>query len=186
MPHIAFYKPYGTVSQFTPEAGHRPLAAFGLPRGVYPAGRLDADSEGLLILTSDGRFQHLVADPSHGKEKTYWAQVDRVITEEALAKLRAGVTLGDGPTRPCRARLIEDPGLPPRVPPVRFRKTVPTSWAELIITEGRNRQVRRMLAHVGFPVLRLVRRAVGAVTLEGLEPGRWRELTQEEVRSFSK
>ena len=181
MPTIIFNKPYGVLSQFTPEHGHASLADFSLPKGVYPAGRLDHDSEGLLLLTSDGSLQARIADPRHKTAKTYWAQVERGITEAALAALRAGVVLNDGPTRPCGARILPDPGLPPRVPPVRFRKTVPTSWAELVLKEGRNRQVRRMLASVGFPVLRLLRRAIGPLTTEGLEPGRWRELTASEI-----
>ncbi|MCM2267277.1 MAG: pseudouridine synthase [Elusimicrobiales bacterium] len=181
MTTLIFNKPYGVLSQFTPEDGHVSLAAFGLPAGVYPAGRLDADSEGLLLLTSDGALQARVADPRHKLPKTYWAQVEREITPEALARLRAGVTLNDGPTLPCGARALPDPGLAPRVPPVRFRKTVPTSWAELVLKEGRNRQVRRMLASVGFPVLRLVRSAIGPLTLQGLEPGLWRPLTRAEL-----
>lgn len=181
MPTIIFNKPYGVLSQFTPEHGHPSLGDFGLPGGVYPAGRLDHDSEGLLLLTSDGSLQARVADPRHKLPKVYWAQVEREITESALAALRAGVTLKDGPTLPCGARLLPDPGLPPRVPPIRLRKTVPTSWAELTLKEGRNRQVRRMLAHVGFPVLRLVRRAIGPMTTSGLEPGAWRQLTQAEI-----
>jgi 23S rRNA pseudouridine2457 synthase len=181
MTTIIFNKPYGVLSQFTPEHGHASLADFSLPKGVYPAGRLDADSEGLLLLTSDGALQARVADPRHKTAKTYWAQVEREITEEALARLRAGVELNDGPTLPCGARALPDPGMAPRVPPVRFRKTVPTSWAELKLKEGRNRQVRRMLAAVGFPVLRLLRAAIGPLTLAGLAPGEWRELTPAEI-----
>jgi 23S rRNA pseudouridine2457 synthase len=185
MTAIIFNKPYGTLSQFTPESGHASLADFGLPKGVYPAGRLDHDSEGLLLLTSDGALQARVAAPRHKLPKIYWAQVERVITEEALAKLRRGVTLRDGPTLPCGAKQLPDPGLPPREPPIRFRKTVPTSWVEIVLKEGRNRQVRRMLACVGFPVLRLLRRAIGPLTAEGLEPGRWRELNAEELRRLA-
>lgn len=181
MPTIIFNKPYGTLSQFTPEHGHPSLAEYGFPKGVYPAGRLDHDSEGLLLLTSDGDLQARVADPRHKLPKTYWAQVEREITEEALGKLRAGVVLNDGPTLPCGASALPDPCLPPRVPPVRFRKTVPTSWAEIILKEGRNRQVRRMLAAVGFPVLRLLRRAIGPLTVDGLEAGQWRELKTPET-----
>lgn len=184
MPSLIFNKPYGVLSQFTREHGHRSLVDFGLPAGVYPAGRLDHDSEGLLLLTSDGSLQARIADPRHKTPKTYWAQVEREITPEAVAALRGGLGLKDGPTLPCGARALPDPGLPPRTPPIRFRKTVPTSWAELILKEGRNRQVRRMLAAVGFPVLRLVRRAIGPLTLEGLEPGAWRELTAAEVRKL--
>ena len=184
MPTIIFNKPYGVLSQFTRAHGHRSLEDFGFPEGVYPAGRLDADSEGLLLLTSDGGLQAHIADPRHKTPKVYWAQVDREITGEALQKLRAGLALGDGPTLPCGARLLPAPGLPERAPPVRFRKTVPTSWAELTLKEGRNRQVRRMLAAVGFPVLRLLRRAIGPLTFEGLAPGEWRELTAAEIKSL--
>lgn len=181
---IIFNKPYGVLSQFTREHGHSSLADFDLPPGVYPAGRLDHDSEGLLLLTSDGSLQARIADPRHKMPKTYWAQVEKEITPEAVSRLRAGLVLKDGPTLPCGADLLPDPGLPPRVPPIRFRKTVPTSWAEIILREGRNRQVRRMLAAVGFPVLRLLRRAIGPLTLEGLEPGQWRELSAKEIKSL--
>ena len=185
MPTIIFNKPYGVLSQFTREHGHMSLADFDLPKGVYPAGRLDADSEGLLLLTSDGALQARVADPRHKTGKTYWAQVERAITEDALAALRAGVILNDGPALPCGAKELPDPGLPPRVPPIRARKTVPVSWAELVLKEGRNRQVRRMLASVGFPVLRLIRHAIGPLTTDGLAPGQWRELTDKEIRSLT-
>ena len=184
MPTIIFNKPYGVLSQFTREHGHRALADFGFPKGVYPAGRLDADSEGLLLLTSDGGLQAHISDPRHKTPKTYWAQVEGEITAAALARLRGGVTLNDGPTLPCGALALPAPGLPPRVPPVRWRKTVPTSWAELTLREGRNRQERRMLAAAGFTVLRLVRRAIGPLTFDGLEPGQWRELTAAEVKSL--
>lgn len=181
MRYLIFYKPYGVLSQFTPAHGHRSLAGFGLPEKVRAAGRLDADSEGLLLLTSDGIFQSRIAEPKHKTPKIYLAQVERVVTEEALARLRKGVILNDGPTLPCKARAAEEPALPPREPPIRFRKTVPVSWVEIELKEGRNRQVRRMLASVGFPVLRLVRRAIGPVTLDGLEPGQWRDLTAAEL-----
>mgnify|MGYP001580385186 FL=1 len=185
MPTIIFNKPYGVLSQFTREHGHSSLGDFKLPEGVYPAGRLDRDSEGLLLLTSNGSLQARIADPRHKTAKTYWAQVEREITQEAVSKLRAGLILNDGPTLPCMAGVLPDPELPPRIPPIRFRKTVPTSWAEIILKEGRNRQVRRMLAAVGFPVLRLIRRAVGPLTLEGLEPGQWRELSAGEIESLT-
>ncbi len=184
MRYIIFYKPYGVLSQFTPEHGHRSLAEFSFPKDVYPAGRLDADSEGLLLLTSDGDFQSFIAEPKHKRPKVYLAQVERVITGEALYKLQKGVVLNDGPTLPCRARAAEEPPLPPREPPIRFRKTVPVSWVEIELKEGRNRQVRRMLASVGFPVLRLVRKAIGPVTLDGLEPGQWRDLTAAELKAL--
>ncbi len=184
MTTILLNKPYGVLSQFTPEHGHPSLAGFGLPPRVRPAGRLDRDSEGLLLLTDDGALQAFVAEPRHKQPKTYWAQVEGVITGEALARLRAGLVLNDGPTLPCGAEQLADPGLPPRVPPVRFRKTVPTSWAALTLREGRNRQVRRMLAAVGFPVLRLFRAAIGPLTAAGLAPGDWRELTPSELSAL--
>ncbi len=184
MLYVIFYKPYGVLSQFTPGHGHPSLASFGLPRGVYAAGRLDADSEGLLFLTDDGRLQSRIAEPKHKVPKTYLAQVERVITPEALEKLRAGVVLRDGPTLPCEARLTAEPALPPREPPIRFRKSVPVSWVAMELREGRNRQVRRMLAAVGFPVLRLVRSAIGPLNLEGLAPGEWRELSAKEVSAL--
>ncbi|NUS59658.1 MAG: pseudouridine synthase [Lysobacter sp.] len=175
---IAFNKPFGVLSQFTDRSvPPRPtLAGFGLPAGVYAAGRLDADSEGLLLLTDDGPLAHRLSDPRHKQPKTYWAQVEGTPTEEMLARLRAGVMLNDGPTLPAQARALDDPDLWPRDPPVRFRKTVPDAWIELVITEGRNRQVRRMTAAVGLPTLRLVRVGVGPHRIEGLEPGAWREL----------
>lgn len=182
---VLFNKPYGVVSQFTPLAGHPTLAGFGLPKGLYPAGRLDHDSEGLLLLTSDGRLQHLLTDPKHGHPRTYWAQVERVPDAAALKALRSGVRLKDGPTRPCVAELLPAvPELPPRVPPVRFRKNVPTAWLELTLTEGRNRQVRRMTAHVGHPTLRLVRARIGKLSLEGLAHGAWRPLSDAECRVY--
>lgn len=179
---VAFYKPYGVVSQFSPLAGHRTLKDFELPPRVYPCGRLDHDSEGLLILTDDGALSQRLTDPRFHHEKTYWAQVERIPEDAALDKLRHGPRLKDGPTRPCRARLLrEEPALPPREPPIRFRKNVPTAWLELVITEGRNRQVRRMTAAVGHPTLRLVRARVGRVSLSGLEPGRWRTVDRGEL-----
>jgi 23S rRNA pseudouridine2457 synthase len=173
---VAFNKPYGVVSQFTPLDGHPSLAGFGLPKGIYACGRLDHDSEGLLLLSDDGDFIHRYSDPKFKVEKTYWAQVERLPDEAALARLRKGLTLKDGPTKPCKARLIAEPSLPPREPPIRFRKNVPTAWQELSITEGRNRQVRRMTAAAGYPTLRLVRVRIGDVSLSGLAPGRWRAL----------
>ncbi|MDQ2701669.1 MAG: pseudouridine synthase [Pseudomonadota bacterium] len=172
---IAFNKPYGVLCQFTDRSTppRRTLAEFGLPAEVYPAGRLDFDSEGLLLLTDDGALAHRLTDPRHKLEKTYWVQVEGEPGEAQLAALRDGVMLKDGPTRPARARRIETPELWPRDPPVRFRKTVPDAWLELSISEGRNRQVRRMTAAVGLPTLRLVRVAVGPHSLSGLAPGQW-------------
>ncbi|MFN4024242.1 MAG: rRNA large subunit pseudouridine synthase E [Hyphomonas sp.] len=173
---ILFNKPYGVLSQFTDEGSGKPTLKdyIALP-GVYPAGRLDFDSEGLLILTDDGREQARISDPRHRIEKTYWAQVEGIPDDAALEALRRGVDLKDGRTRPARARLIGEPdGLWPRDPPIRYRKSVPDSWIELTITEGRNRQVRRMTAAVGHPTLRLVRARIGDWTLDGLAPGKWR------------
>lgn len=174
---IRFNKPMNVLSQFT-DAG-----SAGLPRatlsdfidlpGVYPAGRLDRDSEGLLLLTDDGRLQAQIADPKFKLPKTYLVQVEGEAGEPALVRLRSGVQLNDGMTRPALAERIEDPQLWPRDPPVRFRKTVPDCWLRLTITEGRNRQVRRMCAAVGLPCLRLVRWSIGDWTLEGLAPGEW-------------
>ncbi len=174
---IAFNKPHGVLCQFTDRSTPpRPtLAGFGLPPGVYPAGRLDHDSEGLLLLTDDGDLAHRITDPRHKLPKTYWVQVEGEPADHQLDALRAGVTLNDGPTRPADARRIDAPALWPRDPPVRFRKTVPDAWLELTISEGRNRQVRRMTAAVGLPTLRLVRVAIGPHRLAALLPGTWRE-----------
>ena len=173
---IAFNKPYGVLSQFTDRSvpPRRTLAEFGLPPGVYAAGRLDFDSEGLLLLTDDGALAHRLSDPRHKQPKTYWVQVEGEPQDAQLAQLRRGVPLNDGLTLPAQARRIDPPGLWPRDPPVRFRKTVPDAWLELELREGRNRQVRRMTAAVGLPTLRLVRVAVGGQQLEGLAPGAWR------------
>lgn len=181
---ILLNKPYGVLTQFrASEHGPTLTDLIRLP-GVHPAGRLDKDSEGLLLLTDDGRLQHRLTDPRHKLPKTYWVQVEGVPTEEALERLRRGVMLDDRKTRPATVRLLLDPDLWPRDPPVRFRKHIPTSWLEVILTEGRNRQVRRMTAAVGYPTLRLVRVAIGPYTLGGLAPGEWREVKQEE-RPFS-
>ena len=173
---IAFNKPYGVLCQFTDRSipPRRTLAEFGLPANVYPAGRLDFDSEGLLLLTDDGGLAHRLTDPKHKQAKTYWAQVEGVADDAALHALRNGVLLNDGPTLPAQAQRIEPPSLWPRDPPVRFRKTVPDGWLELGIHEGRNRQVRRMTAAVGLPTLRLVRVAIAHHRLEELPPGEWR------------
>ena len=173
---IAFNKPYGVLCQFTDRSiPPRPtLAGFGLPPGVYAAGRLDHDSEGLLLLTNDGALAHRLTDPRHKQPKTYWVQVEGEPDEAQLAVLRSGVQLRDGPTRPAQVERIDLPALWPRDPPVRFRKTVPDAWLQLEIGEGRNRQVRRMTAAVGLPTLRLVRVAIGGHRLDGLLPGQWR------------
>jgi len=179
--YIAFHKPYGVLSQFTPEDGARSLAEFGLPPEVYPAGRLDKDSEGLLLLTNDGPLISRLLEPRHDKEKTYWVQVERIPDEESLARMRAGLDIQDYRTLPCQARLIDDPGFPPRDPPIRVRQTVPDCWLEVILHEGKNRQVRKMTAAIGHPTLRLVRVAVGKLTLGELAPGQWREVGRGDV-----
>ena len=174
---ICFNKPYGVLSQFTPEGRWRGLKDFIDIPHVYAAGRLDADSEGLLLLTDDGQAQARIADPRFKMEKTYWVQVDGVPDEAALAALCQGVLLKDGPTLPARARTIDPPpGLWERDPPIRVRQNKPTAWLELAIKEGRNRQVRRMTAAVGLPTLRLIRAAIGPYALDGLLPGCWRDV----------
>lgn len=177
---LLFNKPYGVISQFSRDGRHPTLKDFIPLPGVYPAGRLDTDSEGLLILTDDGRLQHRISHPRHKAAKTYWAQVEGSPDQKALDRLRAGVDLGDFVTRPARARLIEQPaGLWPRDPPVRFRRQIPTAWLELTLWEGKNRQVRRMTAKVGYPTLRLIRCRVGNWGIDGLAPGDWRLLRAE-------
>jgi 23S rRNA pseudouridine2457 synthase len=174
---IAFNKPFGVICKFRTEPGRSTLADYVKVPGVYPAGRLDTDSEGLLLLTDDGGLQARIANPSHKLAKVYWAQVEGVPTEDALALLRDGVDLGDFKTKPAGARVIAEPaGLWPRDPPIRYRAKIPTTWVELTLREGKNRQVRRMTARVGFPTLRLVRAAVGKVSVGGVAPGEWREV----------
>lgn len=169
------HKPYRVLTQFTDrDQGRQTLADFIDVPDVYAAGRLDYDSEGLLLLTSDGALSHQIAHPKKKQPKTYWVQVEGAPDEQAIAALRAGVELKDGMTRPAKVRLIDPPALPERQPPVRFRASIPTHWLEIIISEGRNRQVRRMTAHVGLPTLRLVRAAIGPWKLDGLAPGEWR------------
>jgi 23S rRNA pseudouridine2457 synthase len=178
---ILFNKPYGVICQFSPADGKPTLKDYIDIPNVYPAGRLDTDSEGLLLLTDDGALQHEIADPSHKLAKTYWAEVEGVATEDAVAPLRKGVHLGDFLTKPAIVRVMLAPPsaaqLWPRTPPVRFRKNIPTSWLEIMITEGKNRQVRRMTAKIALPTLRLIRVAVGPWRVEGLVPGEWRMAT---------
>ena len=177
---VLFNKPYGVLSQFTDrgtEGARATLSDFGLPANVYPAGRLDRDSEGLLLLTDDGALQARIADPKFKLPKTYLVQVEGEPDDTALEALRRGVRLKDGMTRPAQTRRIAPPALWPRDPPVRFRKSVPDCWIELAIREGRNRQVRRMTAAVGHPTLRLVRQKIGDWDLDGLQPGEWRYAT---------
>lgn len=174
---ILLNKPFRVLCKFTDAAGRPTLADFVPLPGVYPAGRLDADSEGLLVLTDDGALQARIADPRHKLTKVYWAQVEGTPSDDALMRLARGVVLADGPTRPAEVRRLEgEPDLWPRDPPIRVRRAIPTAWIELAIREGRNRQVRRMTAAVGLPTLRLVRVAVGPWRLDGLAPGQWREV----------
>jgi len=174
---ILFNKPYGVISQFSADGKHATLKDYIPMPGVYPAGRLDTDSEGLLILTDDGALQHRISHPRHKLAKTYWTQVEGIPDDSALNQLRKGVDLGDFLTKPAKAHLIEEPpGLWQRDPPIRFRQSIPTAWVELTIWEGKNRQVRRMTAKVGFPTLRLIRASIGDWTLDGLATGQWREI----------
>jgi 23S rRNA pseudouridine2457 synthase len=172
---IAFNKPFNVLCQFTDSAGRRTLADYVTVKDVYPAGRLDYDSEGLLLLTDDGALQKRIADPRHQLEKTYLAQVEGIPDEKALAALRRGVKLKDGPTAPAGVERVEEPGwLWSRDPPIRFRRDIPTAWIEITLTEGRNRQVRRMTAAAGHPTLRLVRVRIGDWPLDELRPGEWK------------
>lgn len=174
---ILFNKPHNVLSQFTDQKDRATLADYITQPGVYPAGRLDRDSEGLLLLTSDGALAHRLTEPAKRTWKTYWVQVERVPSEPDLASLRDGLLLKDGPTKPARVRPIEEPTLWPRDPPVRYRAKIPTQWLEIQIHEGRNRQVRRMTAAIGSPTLRLVRVRIGDWAIDSLQPGEWRELT---------
>jgi len=185
-----FWKPYGVLTKFTDEQGRPTLADYVKIPQVYPAGRLDLDSEGLLLLTDSGAFQHRLSDPRFEHPKTYWAQVERIPDESALQRLREGVELSENGktwhTKPAQAALIDVPNMPERPVPIRFRASIPTAWIQLTITEGKNRQVRRMTAAVGYPTLRLVRWAIGAITLEGLQPGGVEALSQRQIEAINR
>ena len=186
--YLIFHKPFNVLSQFT-QGSVAP--AKGSPRltlsdfidvpDVYPVGRLDFDSEGLMLLTNDGALQHRLSDPRFAHPRTYWVQVEGVITDSCLNRLSSGISIQDYRTRPAAAKAIEEPAMAPRVPPIRVRRAIPTSWLELTLTEGRNRQIRRMTAAVGFPTLRLLRIKISTLTLGCLLPGEWRDLSQAEL-----
>lgn len=181
--YFLLHKPYGVLSQFTPEDGARSLAEFDLPKGVYPAGRLDKDSEGLLLLTDDGPLIERLLNPRNEKPKTYWVLVERVPSEQALQRLRGGLRIEDFQTRPCTALLLEpQPAVAPRDPPVRLRKSVQDVWLEVCLVEGKNRQLRKMTAAIGHPTLRLIRQGMANLRLQGLAPGAWREITRADIQ----
>lgn len=181
--YIAFFKPYGILSQFTSDKPEETLSHFNLPKEVYPSGRLDKDSEGLLILSNDGSFIDQLLNPKFDKEKIYWVQVENIPSDESLDKLRrGGIEIQDYKTRPAKVKILDpQPDFPERDPPVRFRKTIPTCWLEIIISEGKNRQVRRMTASINHPTLRLVRMQVGKYKLGQLKPGEWCEIKKSDI-----
>ena len=179
--YFIFHKPYGVLSQFTPEHGARTLAEFGFPADIYPAGRLDKDSEGLLLLTDDGPLIKKLLEPRFEKQKTYWVQVEGIPGEEALERMRQGLVIQDYRTLPCQARLLPGLTLPPRDPPIRVRQSIPDCWLEIVLHEGKNRQVRRMTAAVGHPTLRLIRVGIGNLRLGDLATGKFREINRQDI-----
>jgi 23S rRNA pseudouridine2457 synthase len=183
---LAFHKPYGVLSQFTPDGSpNRTLAEFGFPKDIYPLGRLDADSEGLILLSDEPGLNTLLLDPKNAHSRCYWAQVEGIPTSTGLEKLSQGVSIGDHQTLPCRAWLLDpQPQLPPRDPPIRVRKTIPDCWIAIELTEGKNRQVRKMTAAIGYPTLRLIRVRVGQFEMADLTVGSWRELTVSERKEI--
>ncbi|OGW79253.1 MAG: pseudouridine synthase [Omnitrophica bacterium RIFCSPLOWO2_12_FULL_44_17] len=184
---LAFHKPYGVLSQFTKQhPEHRTLSEFGFPKQVYPIGRLDWDSEGLLLLSNEKEWNDFLLHPRHAHERTYHVQGEGIATEEAMTNLRKGVLIQGRKTKPCHARLLAESNYSPRNPPIRFRLSVPTSWIELKLIEGKNRQVRHMTAAIGFPTLRLIRTAIGTFQLGNLMPGKWRELSPGEKQLLKK
>ncbi|MGJ3238331.1 MAG: pseudouridine synthase [Anaerolineae bacterium] len=186
MPTLKFWKPYQVMTQFTSDDQNREtLADYIDVPDVYPAGRLDYDSEGLMILTDDGKLNHMLTHPKYGHPRTYWSQVENIPDEDALNQLRRGsIAIKNYKTRPAQAELIDPPDLPERHPPIRYRANIPDCWLELTLTEGKKRQVRRMTAAVGHPTLRLVRAVIGPITLDGLQVGQWQELTPTEVKAL--
>lgn len=178
---VLFNKPYGVLTQFTDKAGRKTLGDFIPIKEIYPAGRLDKDSEGLVVLTNDGQLQHQIANPKFKLEKTYWVQVEGKPDQAVINRLQLGVTLKDGKTKPTKAKILREPNIWERDPPIRHREKIPTTWLEIRVTEGKNRIIRRMTASLGYPTLRLIRVAVGDWTLKGLALGQWRELSSTEI-----
>lgn len=179
--YLAFYKPYGVLTQFTAQESDRTLSEFNFPPQVYAAGRLDKDSEGLLVLTNDGIFNQKLTNPKSNKEKTYFVQVEKIPEQKDLDKLRSGVVIKDYKTKPAKVQIIQEPQIEPRDPPIRHRKAIPTCWLEIKIVEGKNRQVRRMTAAIGFPTLRLVRVAIGKLGIGQLKQGQWIEVRKQDI-----
>lgn len=183
--YILFYKPFNVLTQFTGQKNDKTLALFDLPKEVYPAGRLDKDSEGLLFLTDDGHFNQQVTNPNSHKEKTYWVQVEGLPPQEKLDELMSGLKIKDYVTKPCKAKIIDPQNITARIPPIRERKNIPTTWLEIKISEGKNRQVRRMTANIGYPTLRLIRVGIGKANIYNLKnellPGQWIEVKKDEI-----